>query len=269
MRWGALLTVLLVGCASSPRAPAPTPAEPAPVDEDALRLEEEPPPDRARAESLVDEGRRLRDQGDMLGALGRLDDARSEDDSYGIAHLEWAITAQLAAAPGDEVSASFERAVALLEENPRAHFERAAFHESQGRLSIALEGYERTLALRSDHKRARQAYARALLSADKPGRAKAQYAGVVARDPRNVAALLGLATAAERTGDLEQAEGALRDVVKLYPKVAGHRRRLIAFYERTEQPKKARREEKKLERVDPQKKRRLRSLKPSRRKRKK
>jgi tetratricopeptide (TPR) repeat protein len=244
------------------RAPPPV-VEPG-LDED-MRLEEDPPPDRRRADTLVEKGRDLRESGDHAGAAERFAAARTEDETHGIAHLEWAISAQYVGAAPDEVRRAFTRATALLEENPRAYYERAAFEESAGELSAALELYRRALALRPDHAKARQAYARALATSGDHSGAVAQYRRLARNEPRNLAAQLGLATAAEKTGDLATAEKALRHVVKLHPKVGAHRRRLIAFYERTDQPKKAHKEERRLDRVDPDKKRRMRALKPSRR----
>lgn len=265
-----LLIAALAAACASPKKAAPAQAPPSAefprYDDDAdLRLEEEPPPDRSHAEQLVTEGRALRDQGDHAGALERFQAARTEDESFGVAHLEWAITAQYVGAALDDTRVGFDRAIALLEENPRAYYELAAFEESAGDLQAALAAYRRALALRPEHERARAGFARALMSSGDYPAARTQYARLTQQQPGSTAAWLGLARAAEQLGDLKTAESALQHVVKLYPKVSQHRRRLIAFYERTDQQKKARRAERKLDRVDPDKKRRMRRLKPSRR----
>ena len=91
--------------------------------------------------------------------------------------------------------------------------------------------------------------------------AMALYLAVTRRDPTRGDAQLGLARAAEANGALKIAERAMRQMIALKPKVSAHRQRLIAFYQRTAQPKKARRAKRDLERVAPKDKRRLRRLK--------
>jgi len=261
-----LLVPMLGALACATPASRRRPATPETVvDQESMRLEEGPPPDRRRAELLVDEGRTLAGGGDQAGALSRFDEARTEDESYGIAHLEWAVAAHYVGADPALVRAGFARAVLLLDENPRAYYERAAFEESAGDLQAASDGYARALALRPDHAAARQAYARVLVSRGEHKAALTQYALITKRAPKSLAAWLGLATAAEQTSDLKAAEAALRRVVKLHPRVPQHRRRLIAFYKRTAQQTKARREERRLDKVAPDKKRRMRTLKRSRR----
>lgn len=236
--------------------------------EEDLRLEDdEAPPDRDEAVRLVDEGRALVEQGEHGAAFAAFEKARTADPSYGLAHLEGAIRAQYIGVDDDGVRKRFDRAAVLLADNPRVHFERAAFEESHGNANAAVEGYRRALDLRPSLVDARLALARALLTTGDHVSARETFRQVLEAEPKNLPALLGKAESSERLGDADAAEGALRAVVELFPDVASHRQRLIAFYERTGQVKKAEKETRRLEKVEPKERRRLRSLKPSRRRR--
>lgn len=229
------------------------------------RSEDASPPDRAEAERLVQEGRALAAQGDYGAAFAAFEQARAADPAYGLAHLEGAIAAQYVGVDDALVRERFEKAAAILENNPRVHYERGAFEESHGDAEAAIALYRRALDLRPGLLQARLALARALLTTgDVPG-ARETFRQVLEVEPRNLAALLGKADASEKLGDLTGAEAALRAVIEAYPDVAPHRQRLIAFYERTGQAKKAAAETKKLEQLDPKERRKLRQLKPSRR----
>lgn len=231
-----------------------------------LRLEDdEPPPNRDEATRLVEEGRALAAQGDYGAAFEAFERARAEDPTYGIAHLEGAISAQYVGLEDELVRQRFERAAQLLQNNPRVHYERGAFEESHGNPTAAVALYRRALDLRPGLMNARLALARALLTTgDVPG-ARETFRQVLEVEPRNLAALLGKADSSERLGDVEGAEAALRAVIEAHPDVTPHRQRLIAFYERTGQAKKAALETKKLEQVAPKERRKLRQLRPSRR----
>jgi tetratricopeptide (TPR) repeat protein len=265
------LLLLAAGCASTPEGASETPTTPAPAraaapaDAAELRLDEEAPPDLARAQQLVLEARAMRDAGDHAGAVAKLEAAVEAEPGYGLAHLEHALAGQYLGEAAEDIRPRFARALALLRENPRAFYEYAAFEEAQGDRLKAIGNYRHALSLRPEHRDARVGLARCLLAEGDAAGALLEYRRITKAEPRDVAAWIGLATTAEEARELDEAEKALRAVVKLAPDVVPHRRRLIAFYERTDQPKKAKREAKKLARVDPQKKRRLRTLKPSRR----
>ncbi len=263
-----ILPIALSGCANTDEK-GPPPLDATVVEADArLRLhDDEAPPDRAAAERLVVQGRAQSAEGDHGAAFRLFEQARAADPSYGIAHLEAAIAAQYVGNDDEHVRQRFERAAVLLRENPRVHFERAAFEESHGNPSVAVEGYRRALDLRPGLTGARLSLGRALLSTGDLPAAKETFRQVLEVEPKNLAALLGKADASERLGDLDAAERALRAVVEAFPEVTPHRQRLIAFYERTGQGKKAKRETKRLETIDPKARRDLRELKPSRRRR--
>lgn len=260
------LLLAAAGCVSADEKPDPPDA--APSSSADLRLpDDEPPPDRDAAVKLVDEGRALAKQGDHAAAFSAFEKARAADPSYGLAHLEGAISAQYVGVDDGTVRQRFERAAVLLADNPRLHYERAAFEESHGNAAEAVVLYRRALDLRPALTDARLALARALLTTGDLPAARETFRQVLEVEPTNVAALLGKADAAERLGDVDAAEGALRAVIEQLPEVASHRQRLIAFYERTGQTKKAERETRKLEKVEPKERRRLRQLKPSRKRR--
>lgn len=263
-----LLALLCQGACVSADEKRDPPADASSSTREDLRLaDDEPPPDRDEAARLVDQGRALVAQGDYGAAFAAFEDARAKDPSYGLAHLEGAIAAQYVGVEDALVRQRFERAAALLQQNPRVHYERGAFEESHGNASEAVALYRRALDLRPGLTDARLALARALLTTGDLPAARETYRQVLEVEPRNLAALLGKADASEKLGDLAAAEEALRAVVDALPDVASHRQRLIAFYERTGQTKKANLETKKLEKVDPKERRKLRQLKPSRRRR--
>lgn len=254
----------LVGCVSDDRTRVPVETTVVEPEEDLRLSEEEAPPDRDAAVRLVDEGRTLVEQGEHGAAFAAFEKARTADPSYGLAHLEGAIRAQYIGVDDEGVRKRFDRAAVLLADNPRVHFERAAFEESHGNADAAVEGYRRALDLRPSLTDARLALARALLTTGDQVSARETFRQVLEVEPENLAALLGRAESSERLGDVVAAEDALRAVVDLFPDVAPHRQRLISFYERTGQVKKAEKETRRLEKMEPRERRRLRSLKPSR-----
>lgn len=261
---------LTAGCASAPQAPEPPPDVPAAPDAPALEPPEEALRelgDRAAAEALVVEGRQRRERGEHAAALEAFAAACEADPDYGIAHLEWAVTAQYVGLPDDDVRARFVRVLALLPDNPRAHFEGAVFEEAHGDRAAAIAGYRRTVALRGDHFEAHLRLGAALLAEGDVEGAFDAYEQALLLNGGSVAARLGLAEAAERKGDLARAEAALEAIVARFPDVPSHRQRLIAFYERTKQTKKARKARVALERLAPKDERKLRDLKPSRKRR--
>lgn len=261
-----LILLCALGCTThGERAPASAPATI--LDDTADRLDEEPPPDRDEATRLVLEGRALREGGDHGAAFEVFERARAADPSYGLAHLEGAICAQYIGLEDERVRERFDQAAMLLDDSPRVHFERAAFEESHGHAEAAVTGYRRALDLRPSLLDARLALGRALMTTGDIEAARETFRQVLEVDPKSVPALLGKADAAERLGDHDGAERALKAIVDGAPDVAFHRQRLIAFYERTGQAKKVESEKKRLEKADPQERRRLRSLKPSRRRR--
>jgi tetratricopeptide (TPR) repeat protein len=223
------------------------------------------PEARALAAKLFEEGRAHKAAGDYASAYERFAKAREADPAYGLAHLEEAICGQYVGVDEQTLRARFAVALQELQDNPRALYERAAFEESHGNLPAALEGYSRALDLRPALTEARLARARAQLKSGLADEALETFRQVLEAHKDHIAALLGAAEASERTGDHAGAERALRRVVERFPDVPSHRQRLIAFYERTGQGAKAAREAQRLDSIDPREKKKMRALKPSRR----
>ena len=67
-----------------------------------------------------------------------------------------------------------------------------------------------------------------LLAAGNPSEAKVAFEQSLARTPRRPASLIGLATAATRTGDTEEASTALSDLEKVWKGPADKRPKVVA-----------------------------------------
>jgi tetratricopeptide (TPR) repeat protein len=216
--------------------------------------------DRARAQALVLEGKQKLAADDAVGAVKLHEQALALDPSLGEANLEWAIAAERAGTEQTLVAVRYARAAELSPENPRAHFLLAAWRESHGDKERAVASYVRAAELDPTHKDALTRAAALDLEAGRADTAKQRFESALRIDRAHVPALLGLADAAERTRDLVLAEETQLALVRQAPRMAMWRSRLIAFYKRTGQDKKARDAEGELERLDPRDERKLRSL---------
>lgn len=214
---------------------------------------------------LVEEGRAHRVAGAYERARHAFEAAIRSAPEFGIAHLEWAITAQFLGLPAEEIRPRFARVMALMPENPRAWFELGVFEEAHGDDDAARRAYQEAVTLRAEYTDAALRLAALLFRAGAIDEAYAQYQHVIGQLPKSVPALLGFAEVAERKGALVEAEAALRSIIDLYPGVLPHRQRLVAFFVRTAQDEKAERARSEVEARSPKDERRLRRLKPSRR----
>jgi tetratricopeptide (TPR) repeat protein len=198
--------------------------------------------------------------GDLAAAVRGLETAVRLVPDWALAHLELGI-ARLTVDPQDgRAVVELESAVRLAPGNPRARLQLGLAYARQGRAAEAQASLRAALAARADLLEARYALAECLADEGAWPEALAEYRQVTARDPGNVGALAGLASAAERAGDLAAAESALVGITHLLPAVPYHRYRLAEFYERTGQAAKATRIYADLETADPRQ-RRLRKLK--------
>lgn len=232
--------------------------EDAPANDDVARS-------RRYAAAMVRAAEQKLKAGDFLGAMPLLDEALSRDAENGRAWLLSAQATEGAGAPAEDVAARWARALALLPDDAEAWRLGALFAEGRGDLATARQRYEKAIALRPDDAVALVRLAALELSAGDAAGAVRRYEAVLNLDPTSVQATLGLAEAAEKAGDPKTAEAALLDLVKRWPDVALYRSRLVAFYERTGRPEDAARAQAALEKRDPKDKRKLRELKPSRR----
>ena len=209
--------------------------------------------------------RALSDQGDHNGALVVLDAALTAAPTSGLANLEWGVCAQMTGAEPARVGAALKRATEFAPQNPRTHFERALFEESQGRIDDAIDGYRRTLALRSDHARARTRLGALRLQTGDAAAAMESLVLAVALDPAPIPPRVLLAEAAEAAGNVDLAIKTLRGLTTEFPTAVAWRRRLIDVYLRAGRDADADKERAALEAMEPSKTRKLSPLKGKRR----
>jgi len=191
------------------------------------------------------------------------------DEGNGLLHLEWSKAAQNLGVDPQEIGPHLQTATTLLPQNPRAQFAWGFFLEGEGDLPKAEAAYRNTLALRKNHVDAHVRLGEILRRQSKAAEAATHFAVAASRAPERTDVWAGWASAAEAAGDLETAERALLQLVKLRPQQSVRLRQLVSFYKRTGDDDKAAQAQAKLDRKDPVKKRKLRKLKKRRRRKKK
>ena len=103
----------------------------------------------------------------------------------------------------------------------RAHFRRARFLQSQGRLEEAVESYRTAISLRDDVAGYHNDLASALAMQEKFDEAIEHFRTALTIEPDNVKALFNLGTALYSSGNLEEAILQFRRVIEIDP---GHAR---------------------------------------------
>ncbi|MCP4504341.1 MAG: tetratricopeptide repeat protein [Deltaproteobacteria bacterium] len=263
--FGAVLAAGFLACSTTP-----------PVEVDRVDIEEEPATSAATAKPRqVDEAKKMLLQGrahlkagNAKKALAFFNDGLEFDATQGLIHLEWSKAAQLLAVDPEVIWPHLQLAKQLLPNNPRVRFESGFFFESQGRYDEARTEYQQTLLLRKEHTDAQIRLAFLLLRAQNPEKALQHFLLAEKNAPNRSDVLTGIAEAAEAINDLDTAERALLKQVQLHPDLPVRQRQLLAFYQRCQQPKKAARVQRRLDKLDPKKKRKLRKLRKSKRGRK-
>ena len=216
--------------------------------------------DRGKAQKLMADGARLRDEGDLPGSQRALEQALQLDASLARAHVEWALTAEGLGVDSQLIAAHYQLGARLAPDDPRAQTLAAAWAARQGDFDRALEGYDKALAVDPKSVEALCRRADVLVARGDQQAAVASYQKALEVDARWVPALIGMMDAAEKAGALDVAERAGRQLVALFPEATLYRTRLIAFYRRTHQTAKASAAQKELERLQPKDTRRLRNL---------
>ncbi len=161
--------------------------------------------------------------------------------------LDFAQAVYLVRADGAAALAALEEALLLKPINPRAMLLMGQILEDQGEGARARLAYAQVLRWRPDEAQAALNLAR-LLRFDEPAEARRLYESIVQRDPRHLVALFELASLAEREGRLEDAEQRYRQLQALHPDVLTGQLQLVRFFQRTQQPERARAAERELER---------------------
>lgn len=195
-----------------------------------------------------------------LFALAR----KSAPDSF-MLQLYWAIAEQTVQPASAAALQTLEQVVTAAPTNPRAHYYLGLSYEQMKRHQEAATSFHKTLELRARFRDAGMRLAFALRSAGDADAAILAFEDVVAASSDQIAALASLTELYEGAARLEDAERALRLIARAQPTVAYHRYRLAQFFERIGEPDKAKRALKKADAIDPQLKRKMRPLKPSRR----
>jgi len=226
------LVLLLSACGTSAPSRPPVSAS-APV----LVPPPAPPEDPARAAILLARARALRAEGDLAGALERLEAAHHASPASDDVKLE---LADLLVAEGRDA----DRAAALLDgggvqQSARVHLLAARLAESRGDDLRAEAEYARALA-EEDDTDARLRRALVLERLGRAAEATAELERARAERPGDALVRARLAERFEAAGRLAEAEAELRALAEEQPDRAAGWERLARFYERAGRPPDAR-----------------------------
>lgn len=200
--------------------------------------------------------------GDLIAARHAYAQALELAPDFGLAALELGCAELTLDASSPRALEALRRAVQLMPASARAHMQLAAAYEGAQRPADAVRHYAEALRLRADAPEASFRYAAALEASGELDQARSAYETTLGHDPRHTGALIALATLHERMGDRRGAETRLLELTRLIPPVAYNWVRLAQFYERVGDTTKAQRAYAEAERIDPTKKRKMRSLSP-------
>ena len=209
------------------------------------------------------QGVELARQGDYAAALVRFERARSLSPNWALPYLEIAVAHMMTDNDAGKISQALEAAVRLGGEIPRAHYLMGIHLQQQSRRKRAIAEFTRALQLRPSLLDARYRLALLYVESGLQQRGIEQLELVVRQNPSHLGARRTLALLYEQSGQPELAEQHLLAVCKLYPGRPVHLEKLARFYERVGWRTKARKARKRLERLEPVKKRYMRPLLPS------
>jgi hypothetical protein len=201
--------------------------------------------------------------GDSAGALAGMEAAIHTWPAWELPRLEAARLLLKLGGELDRVEAHLDVASALAPENPRSHYLRGLLWEERGQPLLAAQAYETALLYRPSYEEARFRVAGLWMAQGDWLKAEYHYRALSKARPEWVQVRLLLAQVLERQERLADVEHELLLARQVQPENALVARRLVELYERTGRPKLAQKLRKTLEQPEP--KRRLRTLKPSRR----
>jgi tetratricopeptide (TPR) repeat protein len=215
------------------------------------------PPSVSLTEALARE-----EAGDTAGALAEVEALINSAPTWELSRLEAARLMLKLGGELDRAEAHLDIATALAPENPRAHYLRGLLLEERGRPLLAAQAYEVALLYRPSYEEARFRLAGVWLSQGDWLKAELHYRLLSRARPEWVQVRLLLAQVLEKQERLADAEQELLAARELQPGNTQVTRRLADLYEQTGRQKLA---EKLRQSLEPASKRRMRSLKPSRR----
>lgn len=201
--------------------------------------------------------------GDTAGALAGVEALMNTWPSWELPRIEAARLMLKLGGELERAEAHLDVASALAPENPRAHYLRGLLWEERGQPLRAAQSYELALLYRASYEDARFRVAGLWMSQGDWLKAEYHYRLLTRARPEWVQVRLLLAQVLERQERLEEAERELLVARQYQPGNPLLVRRLAELYERTGREKLAQKLRKTLERPAP--KRRMRTLKPSRR----
>jgi tetratricopeptide (TPR) repeat protein len=201
--------------------------------------------------------------GDTAGALAGMESVINSWPAWELPRLEAARLMLKLGGELDRAEAELDVASALAPENPRGHYLRGLLYEERGQPLLAAKAYETALLYRPSYEEARFRVAGLWMAQGDWLKAEYHYRFLSKARPEWVQVRLLLAQVLERQERPEDAERELLAARQFQPENAMVVRRLAELYERTGRQKLAQKLRKTLE--EPAPKRRLRTLKPSRR----
>ncbi len=210
------------------------------------------PPEYIKAISLIETGRRS----DASAVLKTLTDKYPE---WGLFYLEYAANCIYLECPDDEIEKNLEKAQKLLVDNPRFYFYRGLFLEHKN-TDEALKSYDKAISLKPDYT---DVLIRAcMLYAEKNDfKSAISYYDSVPADKRNSALVLKIINLLVQNKSYGRAEKELLWLVRNHPLNELYLRRLLELYDLTGNKDKAKEVLKRLQTLNPEKKKIMRPLK--------
>ncbi len=205
----------------------------------------------------------LEEKGDSQAALAGVESVIRTWPTWELPRLEAARLMLKLGGELDRAEAHLDIATALAPDNPRAHYLQGLLWEERGRPALAAQAYEAALLYRPSYEEARFRLAGLWMAQSDWLKAELHYRLLTRTNPEWVQVRLLLAQVLERQERWEDAERELVVARRLQPRNVQVTRRLADLYEQTGREKLARKLRATLQ--PPDKKRRLRKLKPSRR----
>jgi tetratricopeptide (TPR) repeat protein len=201
--------------------------------------------------------------GDTAGALAGVEAVMNTFPAWELPRIEAARLLLKLGGELERAEAHLDVASALAPGNPRAHYLRGLLWEERGQPLLAAQAYELALLYRASYEEARFRVAGLWMSQGDWLKAEYHFRLLAKARPEWVQVRLLLAQVLERQERLEDAEQELLVARQLQPENPMAIRRLAELYERTGREKQAQKLRQTLETPEP--KRRMRTLKPSRR----
>lgn len=230
-----------------------------------VRIDQDRPRDFRRAKASFDRGLAHQKAGRPAEALAEFNRAIAADATFGLAHLEAAVSHLYTDNDRDELSAHLSAAVVLLPRNPRAQLQYARFQREVGNLDLAERHLGCALALAPTHAPTHEALARLLLVQDRAADAEARARSAVALAPTKTTYRVLLADILTRRQRFMEAGVEVEQAAKQVGRSAALYRRAAGLYAQGGATTDAARLRRIADKLDPpRQRRRLRPLKPGR-----